>query len=292
VARNRRGSRSKSQGSAPDQISIPGQGSRSEPRHDGGSKGNRLKVVSGGQTGIDRGALDAALELDLECGGWCPEGRLAEDGAIPEQYPLQELEGGDYRDRTRKNVLDSDGTAIIYFGELEGGTESTLDDCVQLDRPYKLVNGSEFQPGQAAKMIADFVRETGVYTLNVAGPRASKVERGHRYAFDTVRLLVDLLKRNSQPPAARRSTGAGGRPKPSGQSQGHGGNGNGSGNSNVRGGKGRNPQFNAQKRKGSGQQHRSRRDGKPPGMNEPGSNERGLTDSGGNETGGNESATD
>ncbi len=231
-------------------------------------------MVSGGQTGVDRGALDAALDLSLECGGWCPEGRLAEDGTIPEQYPLQELEGGDNRERTRKNVLDSDGTAIIYFGEIEGGTESALDDCVQLARPYKLIDGFDIQPGQAAKLIADFVRDIGVYTLNVAGPRASKVERGRRYAFDTVRLLVDLLKRKSQP-SGRKSTGAGGKQKPAGQSQGYGGNGN------ERGGKSRNPQFNAQKRKGSGQQHRSRHGGRPtgtkePGLKEPGSNEPGA----------------
>jgi len=282
VARNRRGARSKGQGSATDQVSNAGQGSRQEQRHEGGSKGNRLKVVSGGQTGIDRGALDAALELNLECGGWCPEGRLAEDGAIPEQYPLQELEGGDYRDRTRKNVLDSDGTAIIYFGDIEGGTESTLDDCVQLDRPYKLVNGSEFQPGQAAKLIADFVRDTGVFTLNVAGPRASKHDRGHRYAFDTVRLVVDLLKQKSAPPA-RRSTGAGGRQRPSGQSQGQ--VGNGSGNGNGRGGKGRNPQFDAQKRKGAGQQHRTRRGAKPAAMKDSGSSDQGRKETGGNESG-------
>jgi hypothetical protein len=125
VARNRRGARTKG----------PGAGPAPEQRRDAPPSRNRIKVVSGGQTGVDRGALDAALELKLQCGGWCPEGRLAEDGPIPEQYPMQEVEGGDYRDRTRKNVLDSDGTAIIYFGEIEGGTESTLDDCVQLAKP-------------------------------------------------------------------------------------------------------------------------------------------------------------
>jgi len=266
-------------------MSNSGQGSRPEPRNEGGLKGNRLKVVSGGQTGIDRGALDAALELKLECGGWCPEGRLAEDGVIPEQYPMEELEGGDYRDRTRKNVLDSDGTAIIFFGDIEGGTESTLDDCVQLDRPYKLVDGSQSQPGQAAKLIADFVRDTGVFTLNIAGPRASKVERGHRFAFDTVRLLVDLLSRKSQP-QSRRPAGAGGRQKPAGQAQGGGGNGRS-------GGKGRNPQFNAQKRKGTGQQPRSRRGGKPSEMTPRGSSEqRGAKEADGNASGGNESGTE
>jgi hypothetical protein len=297
VARNRRGSRSKDQGSPAGQGSSAGQGSRPEPRRDGSSQGNNLKVVSGGQTGIDRGALDAALELSIECGGWCPEGRQAEDGVIPEQYPLREVEGGDYRERTRKNVLDSDGTAIIFFGEIEGGTEATLDDCVQLGRPYKLIDGSAIQPGQAAKLIAEFVREIGVYTLNIAGPRASKVEKGHRYAFDTVRMLVDVLKGKIQPPS-RKSPAAGGRQRSPGQSQGSVGNGNGNG----RGGKSRNPQFNAQKRKGSGQQTRSRHGARPTGTKdsalketvtkEPGNKETGTKEPGTKEPGTNEPGAD
>jgi len=296
VARNRRGSRSKGQGSTPGQGSQESQGSqrsqgsRSEPRGDSGQKGHNYKVVSGGQTGVGRGALDAALELNLECGGWCPEGRLAEDGAIPEQYPLRELEGGDYRDRTRKNVLDSDATAIIYFGEIEGGTESTLDDCVQLGRPYKIIDGSDILPGQAAKLISDFVREIGAYTLNFAGPRASKVEKGHRYAFDTVRMLVDALKRKPQPAGRKSTVAGGGRQRPAGLSQGSGGNGNG--NANGRGGKSRNPQFNAQKRKGSGQQHRTRHGGRPTGTKEPGSREAEATEHRLKESSGNDSGAD
>ena len=238
MSRNRRGSRSKVQGKAPDQ--------RVDSEH-GKSK---LKVVSGGQTGVDRGALDAALELNMQCGGWCPQGRLAEDGAIPEQYPLQELEGGDYRDRTRKNVLDSDGTAIIYFGEIEGGTESALDDCVQMAKPYQLIDGAGTQPAQAARMLADFVRERNVHTLNVAGPRASKVGKGHKYAFDTVRMLVEMLSRKGG--AGKRGNAKGGRQTQGGQALGHGGNGAG------RPGKNRNPQVNSQKRKGLGQHYRAK----------------------------------
>ncbi len=99
-----------------------------------------LKIVSGGQTGVDRGALDAALESAEQCGGWCPEGRKAEDGVIPESYPVQELKGGGYRKRTRKNVQDSDGTVIIYFGQLIGGTEQTLRYCLDEKKPYLLLN--------------------------------------------------------------------------------------------------------------------------------------------------------
>jgi hypothetical protein len=220
VARNRRGSRSKAHGQPPEQRR------EAEPRR------NKIKVITGGQTGVDRGALDAALDLKLECGGWCPEGRLAEDGAIPEQYPVQELAGGDYRDRTRKNVIDSDGSAIIYFGEIEGGTESTLDDCVQ------------------AKQIAEFVRERGVQTLNIAGPRASKIEKGHKYAFDTVRMLVDLLSQKR--PAGKRSSSRSAKQKGNGQAQA------GAGNGSERSSKSRNPQFNAQRRKGLGQHYRAK----------------------------------
>lgn len=238
MARNRRGSRSRSQAASPEQ------------RRDAEPGRNKIKVITGGQTGIDRGALDAALDLKIECGGWCPEGRLAEDGTIPEQYPLQELPGGDYRDRTRKNVVDSDGSAIIYFGEIEGGTESTLDDCVQLAKPYQLIDGSGMQPGQAAKQIAEFVRERGVHTLNIAGPRASKIEKGHKYAFETVRMLVEFL--NQKRPAGKRSSARGGKPKPNGQAQAN------SGNGGERAGKGRNPQFNAQRRKGLGQHYRAK----------------------------------
>lgn len=253
------------------------------PRDGGGMGGSRLKVVSGGQTGVDRGALDAALEVNIECGGWCDDGRLAEDGTIPEQYPVKALTGGDYLDRIRKNVVDSDGTAILFFGELEGSAESSLDDCVQLGKPYKLIDGSSLQPGQAANQIAEFVRETGVCTLNVVGPRASKAERGHKFTFDAMRLALDLLKRNGQ--TARRSGSTSGRQRPPGQSQGFRSNGNGRGipgegrggngrggsgegrGSEGRGGKSRNPQFNAQKRKGSGQR-RPKQGAKSPGANQ------------------------
>jgi hypothetical protein len=87
------------------------------------------QIISGGQTGVDRGALDAALEAQFPCGGWCPADRAAEDGPIPAHYPLTPLARGGYRERTRQNVLDSDGTVILYRSTLTGGTLLTWNLC-------------------------------------------------------------------------------------------------------------------------------------------------------------------
>jgi len=139
-----------------------------------------IKIVSGGQSGVDRGALDAALEARVPCGGWCPQGRLAEDGPIDPRYPLVELAGG-YSERTLRNVLDSDGTVIVYFGELEGGTENTLAHCIEHRKPYKLIDALEVDTGRAGQMIREFQLAHALSVLNVAGPRASKQPRAHRY---------------------------------------------------------------------------------------------------------------
>ncbi|NLO80645.1 MAG: hypothetical protein GX093_10180 [Xanthomonadaceae bacterium] len=151
------------------------------------------KIVSGGQTGVDRGALDAALARGFPCGGWCPAGRLAEDGVIPPQYPLTELSRGGYRQRTLQNVLDSDGTAIIYFGTLEGGTELTLLFCIRHRKPYKLIDGTEIPPVRASVLLRDFVEAMDIRVLNVAGPRASKVAEAEQYAAQAVGALLEAM---------------------------------------------------------------------------------------------------
>jgi hypothetical protein len=141
-------------------------------------------IISGGQTGVDRGALDAALDLGVPCGGWCPEGRKAEDGPIPERYPLQVLPGSGYRQRTRQNVRDSDATVIISFGPIipGSGTDYTLRSCRAASKPHLLIDGATVPPDEAARLIFDFVIATGVERLNLAGPRAEAAPQAHGYA--------------------------------------------------------------------------------------------------------------
>jgi Circularly permutated YpsA SLOG family len=142
-----------------------------------------VKIVSGGQTGVDRAALDVALKHGIECGGWCPAERLDEFGRIPDQYPVRELQAGGFAERTLQNVKDSDGTVIIYPGRRSGGTEQTVRFCVELQRPYQLIDASKLSAEDAARLIADFVLKNKIKILNVAGPRQSEWPDGYDYAY-------------------------------------------------------------------------------------------------------------
>jgi hypothetical protein len=152
-----------------------------------------VKIVSGGQTGVDRAALDVALKNGIDCGGWCPSGRLDEFGRIPDRYPLTELELGGFTERTFQNVKDSDGTLIIYSRKLRGGTEQTVRFCVEQERPHELIDASKISTEEAARSIANLVRKHKIGVLNVAGPRQSEWPEGYDYAY----CALDIFLRNA-----------------------------------------------------------------------------------------------
>jgi len=127
-------------------------------------------IVSGGQTGVDRAALDAAITLDLKHGGWCPRGRLAEDGRIPKRYLLRETKSAEYPVRTERNVIDSDGTLILYRDRLFGGTELTRRLALKHNKPYCLVDLGQ---GYDADGVRRWIADHSIAVLNVAGPRES-----------------------------------------------------------------------------------------------------------------------
>ncbi len=145
-----------------------------------------MKIISGGQTGVDRAALDAALSLGVAAGGWCPAGRLDEEGLIPPPYPLTELPGGGYLERTERNVSDADGTVVFHAGVLAGGSKATADFCAAQGKPCCLIDASTVGPMAAAQRVEEFVRANKLEILNVAGPRASQWPEGYDFAFQTL----------------------------------------------------------------------------------------------------------
>jgi len=127
-------------------------------------------IVSGGQTGADRGALDAALAAGVPCGGWCPRGRRAEDGTIPARYPLRETPTAEYPQRTAWNVRDSDGTVILHQGRVDRGTALTERVARRQGRPVLLLDVRTAPPVE----LATWIEGERIRRLNVAGPRESR----------------------------------------------------------------------------------------------------------------------
>jgi len=129
------------------------------------------RVISGGQTGVDRAALDVARELGIPCGGWCPRGRRAEDGAIPERYPLHETPSAGYAQRTEWNVRDSGAVLVLHRGRLRGGTALTVAAARRLGRPCLTVDLAGVADPAALRA---WLAAQRAHVLDVAGPRESQ----------------------------------------------------------------------------------------------------------------------
>ncbi len=150
------------------------------------------KIVSGGQTGADRAALDWAIANGIQHGGWCPEGRLAEDGVIDGKYNLRETPEAGYSQRTEWNVRDSDATVIVSrAARLTGGSLFTMELAAAQRKPCLHLSGLLDAP-ENARQLRDFIRRNGVKILNVAGPRAS----GESQVGAFVHAILDELLAN------------------------------------------------------------------------------------------------
>ena len=138
---------------------------------------------------MDRAALDVALERDMAVGGWCPKGRLAEDGVLSGKYPLTETPSDEYDQRTEWNVRDADGTLILTHGEPTGGTAYTIEMAIKLGKPYFIV---DFDKQAKFMPVLKWVEESGIKVLNVAGPRESGMPGIYSEAE---KFLIEILDR-------------------------------------------------------------------------------------------------
>ncbi len=149
-----------------------------------------IKIISGGQTGADRAALDFAILHGIPYGGWVPRGRRTEDGTLPEKYLLDEMPTPDYAKRTEQNVLDSDGTLIVSHGCLKGGSALTAFLAEKLGRPCIHVDLARMPVTDAAARVRGWLHDHRILVLNVAGPRAGTDPKIYRAAFSLLETMV------------------------------------------------------------------------------------------------------
>jgi len=152
------------------------------------------RIISGGQTGVDRGALDACLANIFPCGGWCPKDRLAEDGKIDPKYPLTETKDRNYDTRTRENVQDSTGTLIITSGDLSGGTLLTYQFAKTINKSVLIVLPAKNDLHKLISEIILWMDEYNIIVLNVAGPRKSEWEQGYHFSYQIISALILKIK--------------------------------------------------------------------------------------------------
>jgi hypothetical protein len=151
------------------------------------------KIISGGQTGADRAALDVALKLGIPHGGWVPKGRIAEDGPLPEIYHLREMPTDSYEARTEKNVQESDGTLIIARGKLTGGTDYTRQMTLKHKKQLLGIDLNLIGRFDASSLASSWIRIQHVQVLNVAGPRASEDAQIYSDVVTILEMVVQVL---------------------------------------------------------------------------------------------------
>lgn len=148
------------------------------------------KIISGGQTGVDRAALDVAIKLNILHSGWCPKDRIAEDGQIPQCYHLQETPSEEYAQRTEWNVRDADGTLILSKLPLTGGTLLTLKCAQKLNKPHLIF---DLFKRQSSNVIINWLEKNNIKILNIAGPRASSAKNIYRLSYALLQQLLKIL---------------------------------------------------------------------------------------------------
>ena len=152
------------------------------------------KIISGGQTGVDRAALDVALELGLDRGGWCPAGRAADDGPIDARYPLTETNEMDHTVRTGYNVRESDGSILIYSGQLQGGTFYAVEMARHHGKPAMAIDMENPPPPSE---VGDWITENAIATLHIGGQREASAPGIYARAYTYIRrCLEDYLDRH------------------------------------------------------------------------------------------------
>jgi hypothetical protein len=129
-----------------------------------------IVLIAGGQTGVDRAVFDFALSRGITCGGWCPKGRLAEDGTIPERYPVKEWHSPLYEDRTKQNILDSDGVLIVFGSAMDRGTRLTLQLAEMMGKRHYI---HSLKQEREIRPIHNWMSDNQIRRLNIAGPRES-----------------------------------------------------------------------------------------------------------------------
>lgn len=165
------------------------------------------KIISGGQTGADQAALDAAIKLGIPHGGWIPKGRLTEDGPLPPKYNLTEMPTASYPERTRKNIRESDGTLILSHGALTGGSDFTRNMALKYQKPMLHIDFNRMVPFDAAVVINNWMVDHDIGILNVAGSRASNDPAIYRAAIDIIE-AVSFLNLSENNPMQTRMTGS------------------------------------------------------------------------------------